>query len=272
MSNILKPLGLVALLTAATLYNIKPKDDSQNPEDNSSIVTTEQAVEPPKRLSYAEEEALKIVPYICPADDGMTLFEEWKKSKNRASSVDNGGSAARVERGKTYAAFMDSLYQAIDKNVAEKIPETMGDMMNIIQQAYIEAYDSAGGAVLEKKVTPILAFDSFSRGPKTDGFDHDFLPKDLKSMDLKSNPQIKAMLQKPEASYDTGIEISIRFQADWGDYMYMSIADGVARYQDATMDSPLSAFLGDVKTDDNRHSPARMRANLQDDVACNLNP
>lgn len=210
-----------------------------------------------------------IIPYRCPEPADVSITEQWKASLARATLIDNGGSKARIERGKTYAAFMDVLWRELETKQQDGSIETVGDMLNAVQNAYLTAYAEKAKPVLDKGVTPVLEFRNGLRGNPSTSYIH-INPETLKSADLIDIPEIRRLLARtPGQSLDHGFDIGIGFQPSQGGAITFTLGQGLAANTDVKLETPIEQLLGFYERDDRYFEKSYWdEVNLKDQLIC----
>ncbi len=183
--------------------------------------------------------AQEITPYECPTPIQTSVTDAWMASEAR-NTQETSGSKARNARGKTYNAFMDVFWAALENDYTNNNPETVGAMLDQIGASYVAAFTQKGRDVKKNGVTPILEFRSFRRGTS-----FDMQPEDLK-MPLSKHSEVISLFASNNDPNDDGVEINIRFHASWG-YIIQPLANGLARYNSVSMGAPAEDLLGDSK-------------------------
>ena len=213
-----------------------------------------------------------LIPYRCPEPMSISLSDQWNASKARAKLIGNRGSAARIERGKTYAAFMDTFWQQLETKKESGAIKTVANMLDALGESYAAAYEQNGQAVLDKDVQPILEFHSFHRGLDIDrngGTVIDITPEILAQTSVSQNPQIQALLKStPESIIDEGFNIGITFAPNSGGYLVQPVAQNLSANIDLNLESPVEYLLG---FDEIGKKPSKSDwhgINLQDHIIC----
>ncbi|NQZ13943.1 MAG: hypothetical protein HRT94_03825 [Alphaproteobacteria bacterium] len=219
--------------------------------------------------AMAKEEELQ--PYRCAETANTSILTSWQASEARATLIDNGGSAARIARGKTYAAFMDSFWSNLEERFSENSPNTVEELFDGIGESYQEAYSTSAGASLKHGVTPQLFLDSSFRNRTDSGDlnDNDIVlaPSDLETTSLFQNEQLQDLLPL-DGTLDDGIDISIRFMPSWGDYVHMPIASGLGQHVSLSKDDGIEVLLGFTKPRDFVSNSYWDEINVKDNVIC----
>ena len=219
----------------------------------------------------AAAQEVQLEPYVCPEPNGSNLSETWMNSDNRDNHYNSGGSEARQVRGRTYGAFLDSFWTDLDNRFTNNPPTTTGELFDGVGESYLHAYNVSGDAPLSHGVTPQLFLDTaFRNRTETGGLninDIVLTPENFDEYSLSQNPDLQELLPFEGGSLDNGISISIRFMADWGDYLHAPIASGLGQFTDLTNQSPIESLIGFTNPDSSYFNWSG-DANIKDGVVC----
>ncbi len=220
--------------------------------------------------------AQDLQPYECAPENITALTKQWASSEARATLIDNRGSKARIERGRTYAKFMDAFWRNVERGTQKSSPKTTGDLLDLVSRSFISAYNSDAKAVLKKGVTPqIDVYSAHRNRPESEYASINMaritLSKDdLKKTPLSQQPDVLKILSMAEGeTLDDGLTINIEFSTSWGDGIYMPVADGLAKYvANVTLATPVSALLGSEHPQHSNNLSYWGEINLKDHVIC----
>lgn len=237
------------------------------------IVKTLSALATSAFLTTQATAQTNLEPLDCPQPSDLSMSEAWMASEAREAHYNSHGSAARQERGKTYGAFMDAFWSDLDARFTAQEPTTVAELFDGISESYQEAYRTAAAASLAHGVTPQLVIRAPARNRINETeLNHQgitLLPSDLSETMLSENQEFQEMLPF-DGIFDTGIDVEIRFMANWGDYLIQSVGNDLGAYTSLSLEDPVETLIGFKRADDLGSSYESIwdKVNVRNDVIC----